>query len=105
MPNTSNVQQQQPTSGNFNQQYQHSTDQNSQIFSGGNNRHQNYTCSYNQRSSWIQKHVQFQAKPVTVFSETVSLETYALLDSGSDNTQITKTIADALGIRDGNVLQ
>ena len=30
----------------------------------------------------------------------VSIETYALLDSGSDNTQITRTIADALGIRD-----
>ena len=35
-----------------------------------------------------------------MFSETVSIETYALLDSGSDKTQITKTIADALGIRD-----
>ena len=100
VPNTSNVQQQQPTSGNFNQQYQHSTDQNSQSFSGSNNRQQNYTCSNNQPSSWIRPHVQLQAIPVTVFSETVSIETYALLDSGSDNTQITKTIADALGIRD-----
>ena len=35
-----------------------------------------------------------------MFSEIVSTETYALLDSGSDNTQITKTIAEALGIRD-----
>ena len=69
-------------------------------FSGSNNRHQNYTCSNNQPSSWIRPHVQLQAIPVTVFSETVSIETYALLDSGSDNTQITKTIADALGIRD-----
>ena len=100
VPNTSNVQRQQPTSGNFNQQYQHSTDRNSQSFSGSNNRHQNYTCSNNQPSSWIRPPVQLQAIPVTVFSETVSIETYALLDSGSDNTQITKTIADALGIRD-----
>ena len=38
--------------------------------------------------------------PVTVFSETVSIETYALLDSGSDNTQITRTISYALGISD-----
>ena len=30
----------------------------------------------------------------------MSIETYALLDSGSDNTQITRTIADALGISD-----
>ena len=37
VPNTSNLQQQQPTSGNFNQKYQHSTDQNSQSFSGSNN--------------------------------------------------------------------
>ena len=96
----SNVQQQQPTSGNFNQQYQHSTDQNSQSFSGNNNRQHNYTCSNNQPSSWIRPHVQLQAIPVTVFSETVSIETYALLDSGSDNTQITKTIPDVLGIRD-----
>ena len=35
-----------------------------------------------------------------MFSETVSIETYALLDSGSDNTQITGTIADALRISD-----
>ena len=33
-----------------------------------------------------------------MFSETVSIETFALLDSGNDNTQITRTIADALGI-------
>ncbi|XP_075265931.1 uncharacterized protein LOC142358417 [Convolutriloba macropyga] len=31
----------------------------------------------------------------------ISIETYALLDSGSDNTQITKTVADALGICEG----
>ena len=100
MPNTSNLQQQQPTSGNFNQQYKRSTDQNSQSFSGSNNRHQKYTCSNNQPSSWIRPHVQLQAIPVKVFSETVSTDTYALLDSGSDNTQITRTIADALGISD-----
>ena len=28
------------------------------------------------------------------------METYALFDSGSDNTQITMTIADTLGIRE-----
>ena len=35
-----------------------------------------------------------------MFSETVSTESYALLDSGGDNTQITKAVAEALGIRD-----
>ena len=100
VPNTFNLQQQQPTSGNFNQQYQHSTDQNSQHFSDSNSRHQNYTCSNNQPSTWIRTHVQLQAIPVTVFSRTVSIDTYALLDSGSDNTQITRTIADSLGISD-----
>ena len=100
VPNTSNLQKQQPTSGNFNQQNQHSTDQNLQSVTGSNSRHQNYTCSNNQPSSWIRPHVQLQAIPVTVFSETVSIETYALLDSGDDNTQITRTIADALGISD-----
>ena len=44
--------------------------------------------------------VQLQAIPVTVFSETVSIKTYAPFDSGSDNTQITRTIADALRISD-----
>ena len=61
VPNPSNLQQQQPTSGNFNQQYQHSIDQNSQCFSGSNSRHQNYTCSKNQPSSRIRPHVQLQA--------------------------------------------
>ena len=94
------MQQQQPTSGIFNKQHQHSTDQNSKSFSGSNSRHQDYTCSYNQPSNWIRLHIQLQTIPVTVFSETVSVETYVLLDSGSDNTQITRTIADALGISD-----
>ena len=35
-----------------------------------------------------------------MFSETVSTESYALLDSGGDNTQVTKAVAEALGIRD-----
>ena len=35
-----------------------------------------------------------------MFSETVSIETYALPDIGSDNTYITKPISEALGIRD-----
>ena len=86
-------------SSQLDQQYQHSKDQNSQIFSGSNNRHQNYTCSNNQPSSWIRPHILLQAIPVTVFSETVSIETYTLLDSGGDHTQITKTIAEALGNR------
>ena len=98
MPNASNLQQQQPITGIFNQQYQHSTDPNSQSFPGSNSRQKNYTCSNNQPSSRIRPHVQLQAIPLTVFSETVSIETYALLDSGSDNTQITRKIADALGI-------
>ena len=98
MGNTFNFQQQQPNSGNFNQQYQQSTEQSSQSFSGSNKRHQNYTCSYNQPSSWIRLQVQLQAKPVTLFSDIVSIETYALLDSGSDNTQITKRIAEPLKI-------
>ena len=71
-----------------------------QSFSGSNNRHQNYTCSNNQPSSWIRPHVQLQAILLTVFSETVSTESYALLDSGGDNTQVTKAVAEALGIRD-----
>ena len=100
VPNTSNFRQQQPTSGNLNQQNQHSANQNSQSFSGRNSRLQNYTCSNNQPSNWIRPHVQLKAITVTVFSETVSIETYALLDSGNDNTQITRTIAYALGISD-----
>ena len=89
-----------PFSGNFNQNYQHSTDQNLQSFSGSTNRDQNYAYSNKQPSSWIRPHVQLQAIPLTVFSEMVSIETYALCDSGSDNTQITQTIAEASGIRD-----
>ena len=64
-----------------------------------NPRPQNRTCSINQISSWIQLQNQFQAIPVILYTEDVSIETYALLDSGSDNTQITNSTAKALGIK------
>ena len=39
------------------------------------------------------------AIPATLFYEDFDIETHALLDSGSDNTQIIKNVADALRIR------
>ena len=60
---------------------------------------QNHTCSRNGEPTWIRAFIQLQAIPVTLFYKDCNIETYALLDSGSDNTQITQNIADALRIR------
>ena len=40
-----------------------------------------------------------QAIPVTFFNRDLCIETYALLDIGSDNTQITQKVADALQVQ------
>ena len=60
---------------------------------------QNYTCSNQQETSWIRPKIQLQAIPVTLFNRDLCIETYALLDSGSDNTQITQKVADALQVQ------
>ncbi|XP_075243712.1 uncharacterized protein LOC142337964 [Convolutriloba macropyga] len=48
---------------------------------------------------WIRAFIQLQAIPVTLFYKDFNIETYAILDRGSGNTQITQNIADALRIR------
>ena len=60
---------------------------------------QNYTCSNQQETSWITPQIQLQAIPVTLFNRDLCIETYALLDSGSDNTQITQQVTDALQVQ------
>ena len=60
---------------------------------------QNHTCSRNREPTWVRAFIQLQAIPVTLFYKDFNIETYALLDSASDNTQITQNIADALRIR------
>ena len=60
---------------------------------------QNYTCSNQQETSWIRPQIQLQAIPVTLFNRDLCIETYTLLDSGSDNTQITQKVADALQVQ------
>ena len=60
---------------------------------------QNHSCSRNREPTWVRAFIQLQAIPVTLFYKDFNIETYALLDSGSDNTQITQNIADALRIR------
>ena len=60
---------------------------------------QNHTSSRNGEPTWIRAFIQLQAILVTLFYKDLNIETYALLDSGSDNTQITQNIADALRIR------
>ena len=60
---------------------------------------QNQTCSRNREPTWVRAFIQLQAIPVTLFYKDFNIENYALLDSGSDNTQITQNIADALRIR------
>ena len=60
---------------------------------------QNYTCSNQQEISWIRRQIQLQAIPVTPVNRDLCTETYALLDSGSDNTQITQKVADALQVQ------
>ena len=50
-------------------------------------------------TTWVRAFIQLQAIPATLFYKDFNIETYALLDSGSDNTQITKNVADALRIR------
>ena len=59
---------------------------------------QNHTCSRNREPTWVRAFIQLQAIPVTLLYKDFNIETYALLDSGSDNTQITQNIADALRI-------
>ena len=60
---------------------------------------QNYTCSNQKETSWIRPQIQLQAIPVTLFNRDFCIETYALLDSGSDNTQITQKVAGALQVQ------
>ena len=60
---------------------------------------QNYTCSNQQETSWIRPQIQLQAIPVILFNRDLCIETYALLDSGSDNTQLTQKVADALQVQ------
>ena len=60
---------------------------------------QNHTCSRNGEPTWIRAFIQLQAIPVTLFYQDFNIETYALLDRGSSNTQITQNIADALRIQ------
>ena len=60
---------------------------------------QNYTCSNQQETSWIRPQIQLQAIIVTLFNRDLCIETYALLDSGIDNTQITQKVADALQVQ------
>ena len=59
---------------------------------------QNYTCS-NQQETWIGPQIRLQSIPVTLFNRDLWIETYALLESGSDNTQITQKVAYALQIQ------
>ena len=60
---------------------------------------QNHTYSNNRDPTWVRAFIQLQAIPVTLFYQDANIETYALLDKGSDNTQITQNFADALRIR------
>ena len=60
---------------------------------------QNHTCSKNREPTWVRVFIQLQAIPVMLFYRNFNIKTYALLDSGSDNTQITQNFADAPRIR------
>ena len=60
---------------------------------------QNHTYGKSREPTWVGAFIQLQAKPVTLFYKDFNIETYALLDSGSDNAQITKNLDDALRIR------
>ena len=60
---------------------------------------QNYLCINQQETSWIRPQIQLQAIPVTLFNRDLCIETYALLASGSDTTQITQKVADALQVQ------
>ena len=57
---------------------------------------QNYTCSEQQETSWIGPQIQLQAIPVTFFNKDFSSASYALLERGSDSTQIIQKVFDAL---------
>ena len=50
-------------------------------------RQHKYTCGNHQENSWITLQKQLQLITVTLFNRDLCIETYALLDSGSDNTQ------------------
>ena len=52
-----------------------------------------------QETPWIRTQIQLQTIPVTLFDRDLYIEAYALPESGSDNTQITQTIANALQIQ------
>ena len=61
---------------------------------------QDYTCRNQQEpTSWIRPQIKLQTIPVALFNRDLSFEAYALLDSGSDNTQITQKVADALQVQ------
>ena len=92
---------QQNTGHSHNQRDTQNHSQRRQNFNNNNSnpRPQNHRCSNNQISSWIRLQVHLQAILVILYIEDVSIETYALLDSGSNNTQITNSMAKALGIK------
>ena len=92
---------QQNTGHSHNQTDTQNQSQRQQNFNNNNSnpRPQNHTCSNNQISLWIRLQVQLQAIPVIFYTDDESKETYALLDSGSDNTQITNSMAKALGVK------
>ena len=56
----------------------------------------NYNSSNQQEISLIRPQIQLQVIPLKLFNRDLCVETYGLLDSGSDNTQITQKISDAL---------
>ena len=97
MPNTNSRQQNTGHSHNQTDKQNHSQRQQNFNNNNSNPRPQNHTCSNNQISFRIRPQVQLQAISVILYTEDVSIETYALLDSGSDNTQITNSMAKALG--------
>ena len=59
---------------------------------------QSHTWDKNREPTWVRAFI-LQSIPVAIFYKDFNIETYSLLDIGSDNTQITQNIADALRIR------
>ena len=60
---------------------------------------QHYTCSNQQKTSWIRPQTQLQAIPETLFNRDLGIATYALPHSVSDNAEITEKFADALQVQ------
>ena len=89
----------QPINAQNNNNRQQSSNQRTVAQQQATTPHQNYTCSNQQETSWIRPQIQLQAIPVTLFNRDLCIETYALLDSGSDNTQITQKVVDALQVQ------